>query len=870
MGMDRIVAIEDDVGVCRLLRHTLAREDFDLQIVNNGTAGLDLARTLSPDLILLDLGLPDIDGLEVCRRLKSTPETRHIPVIILTGNDKESDVVNGLEIGADDYIVKPVRPRILTARIRAALRRRLNPADTPKTGQDLKIGTLTISAQREVLTLDGEVVDLNPSEFHFIHTLTQVLAPPGDAPSLDFFVGQEGLSLYAEHRLDRLSPIFLALLNGSLQHPLLLKFAGLSLLHTNPNQAETFLNRSATLFAEAGNPVAELSILSHLVLHHLFILGNVEKAAELFKKTEALEHPHFDRLSALSRISVAQALAVGYALFLDNFSRAYEYLSIAEAIAEDRGLGHFRVFNLLIKAYHAYVTADVEKLSRTIHEILLLLNHPQIDTTNKALLKMAQLFYLSLTGDYCYFSAVEETVRDEFGALLPPSSLPLRLLTLLQTESAQANGGHDTVISLHKSDPGPPTVLTSMLALSEALTNRSGAAEKTVQSYLNAKKSIPFFDMQGRLYSIRTLLEIDQSAEAAALLEQTRLQLATSNWRMINIQVLSLSLLFHRGQPLSVQQLTTLQMLITEIKATGIRHLPCLTADDLSSLLYAAIHHDIERLFAADLCRELLGISWNRNWEPVPILHFRTLGGLQLSCQQNPLLSIESFSRRQRDCLALLIAAPNNRIEQEEMQLIFWPDSPPDKARANFDTMLSRLRKTLQAMIAPLSAKNYLKLKNSIVSLDYCSFDIDQLRHAFDRGSKCLSNHDCWQADIAISHGLLLWNGDFIPGSSLADQTAKVADQIHQACTKMTLLWGNRLTELGQTARAIRLLNKAIARDRCNEELIAALHRNYMRSNNLVKADLLLRQYEKSLHAEGYPPADIGRLLTRVRTLTSV
>lgn len=110
MIRDRILAIEDDAGVCRLLRHTLAREDFNLQIVTTGKEGLDLAREFHPVLILLDLGLPDINGLEVCRRLKSDPKTRHLPVIILTGNDKESDIVTGLEIGADDYIIKPVSP----------------------------------------------------------------------------------------------------------------------------------------------------------------------------------------------------------------------------------------------------------------------------------------------------------------------------------------------------------------------------------------------------------------------------------------------------------------------------------------------------------------------------------------------------------------------------------------------------------------------------------------------------------------------------------------------------------------------------------------------------------------------------------------
>ena len=871
MDRNRILAIEDDEGVCRLLRHSLAREDFDLKIVTSGEAGLNHALTFCPDLILLDIGLPDIDGLEVCRRLKSDPETRHLPIIILTGNNKESDVVNGLEIGADDYIIKPVRPRILTARVRAVLRRRIDASDAPQSSPDLKIGQLTVSIHRKVVTLAEKTIDLNSVEFHFIHALTRTLANPENNTPGNLSIGQEGMALYAENRLDRLRPIFVELLDGPYQHPLLLKFTGLTLVHVDPTQAEALLEQATALFAQEENFVAELSILAHRVLFHVFIDGNVEKAAELFLKTEDLENPHFDRLSVFSRISVAQALAIGNTLLCNNFSRAFEYLSIAETLAEDRGLENFRVINLLIQAYNAYVSADTAKLSRTIDETLILLNHPQINATNRALLKMAQLMYISLTGEYTYFRSVEKSLRIEFDSLLPAGSFPPCLLTVLQAQSAQVEGDHDTVLSLPPSDANTrlqQPIVTGMLALSAALNKKHELAHKTIRTYLESIQTIPFFDIQGQLYCVRALLEIDQTTEAAMLLEQVDSRLKSNNWRLIEIQALALSLLFHRDRPMTPQRLASLQELLGEMKATGIKHPLCLTRSDIHFLLTTAINHNIERLFATDLCRDLLKIEWDRDWKPIPILHFKTLGEFQLSCQNRPLLSTVTFSRSQRDCLALLISAPNNRVDQEEMQLTFWPESPPEKARANLDTMLSRLRKTLQAQIKPLSVKNYLKLQKGVISLDYCSCDIDELLYELDRGRKLLSNRDLWQADIAISLGLLLWDGDFIPGSGV-NQATEVTDQIHLACIKTTLLWGDSLTEMGQSAQTIKLLNKALSFDRCNEDLIAALHRNYMRSNKLAKAALLLREYEKTLKHEGYSPAEIGRLLTRLRTRIS-
>jgi DNA-binding response OmpR family regulator len=868
MQRERILAIEDDEGVCRLLRHTLAREDFDLQIVTTGKTGLSTTRKTMPDLILLDLGLPDMDGIEVCRSLKSDQTTHHLPIIILTGNNKESDVVNGLEAGADDYIIKPVRPRILTARIRAALRRRVEASVSQKISPDLNLGQIMISMQRDVVTLAGNSIDLNQAEFHFIHSLTQVLSSADTDASLELSIGQEGMRLFAENRLVDLTPIFKELLNGSQSHPLLYKFAGLALMHSDAEKAEKLLDQAADLFRKNDNPVATLSILAQQVLFHIFINGNIERATELFRKTEYLENSYFDKLSVFSRISVAQALAIGNLLLCDNLPRGVEYLSIAEALTEDRGLENLRVINLIISAYNAYISADSGKLSRIINETLRLLDHPRISDTNKALLKMAQLVYLSLTGDFPHFRTIEKNLRTEFEARLPPTSLPLRLLTILQFQSAQAEEDHDSISTFAGSgiNNSQYPLLTGMFALSAILTDQIEEAKQITAAYFTVDFSIPFFDLQGRLYCIRALLEFDP-VKALNELEQVQNSLASTHFKLLEIQALGLSLLFNRDLEMTAQNLTSLKTLFCDMKSTGIKNLQCLTRSDLLFLLQTAAYHNIERLFVTDFSREKLKTCWDRDWNPIPILHFNTLGGLQIYRKDTLLSATEDFSRSQRDCLAVLIASPGNRVDQEEMQLKFWPESPPEKARANLDTMLSRLRKALQTQIKPLPVKNYLKLQKGVVSLEHCSFDINELRYEFTRGRKYLSNQDFWRADIAISNGLRLWNGGFVPGSCFDDQATKIADQIHQECIKTTLLWGETLTGIGQTGRAIRLLKHALTLDRCNEKLIALLHRNYMRSNNITQAALLLRQYEQSLHKDGHTSAEIGQFLSRLRTL---
>ena len=132
---------------------------------------LKSARSKAPDLVVLDLMLPGVDGLEVCRRLKTDPKTQHIPIVMLTAKGEEADIVAGLELGADDYITKPFSPRVLVARVRAVLRRRARePADGTSV---VRIGELVIHPGRHEVLVGGEAVQLTLTEFRILHFLAR-------------------------------------------------------------------------------------------------------------------------------------------------------------------------------------------------------------------------------------------------------------------------------------------------------------------------------------------------------------------------------------------------------------------------------------------------------------------------------------------------------------------------------------------------------------------------------------------------------------------------------------------------------------------------------------------------------------------------
>jgi two-component system alkaline phosphatase synthesis response regulator PhoP len=166
-----ILAVDDEENILELVEYNLSREGYKVKKAACGKDVLDIARTDRPDLILLDLMLPDIDGLEVCRLIKSDPKTSSIPIVMLTAKTGEADIVVGLEMGADDYVTKPFSPRVLAARVKAVLRRKAKALGDENSV--VKIHELELNPGRHELLLNGKPVDLTYTEFKILHYLAR-------------------------------------------------------------------------------------------------------------------------------------------------------------------------------------------------------------------------------------------------------------------------------------------------------------------------------------------------------------------------------------------------------------------------------------------------------------------------------------------------------------------------------------------------------------------------------------------------------------------------------------------------------------------------------------------------------------------------
>lgn len=166
-----ILVVEDESDIRKVILHNLRKDGYSADGAATGEEALKKAEERQPDLVVLDLMLPGMDGMAVCRRIRQSAELKHTPVLMLTARGGEQDMVSGLEAGADDYVVKPFNNRVLLARIRSLLRRSGALRDEVGEGRDLVVGEIRLVPERREATVDGEKVDLTAGEYKMLQVM---------------------------------------------------------------------------------------------------------------------------------------------------------------------------------------------------------------------------------------------------------------------------------------------------------------------------------------------------------------------------------------------------------------------------------------------------------------------------------------------------------------------------------------------------------------------------------------------------------------------------------------------------------------------------------------------------------------------------
>ena len=193
MSRPRILIVEDERNLTQALDYNFRREGYDVAVAHDGLEGLRKAQTLLPDLLVLDLMLPSLGGLEICRELRRGERTRHIPILMLTARGEETDQVVGFTTGADDYVTMPFNTKVLLQRIKSLLRR---TEGRDETGDVVEAFGIRVDRVRHLATVDGKAIELTPTEFRLLECL---LRQPGRAFTrhqlMDAAIGERSIVL---------------------------------------------------------------------------------------------------------------------------------------------------------------------------------------------------------------------------------------------------------------------------------------------------------------------------------------------------------------------------------------------------------------------------------------------------------------------------------------------------------------------------------------------------------------------------------------------------------------------------------------------------------------------------------------------------
>jgi two-component system alkaline phosphatase synthesis response regulator PhoP len=167
--LGKVLVIEDEEDICELISYNLIKEGYAVTCVGSGEEGVRAVHSVLPDVIILDLMLPGIDGLEVCKQIKQDAAVKDTPIIIVSARGEEGDVVTGLELGADDYVAKPFSPKVLSARVKSVLRR----GKTAPVGSDavVELEGISVNPERREVSVAGQLIELTNTEFKLLHFL---------------------------------------------------------------------------------------------------------------------------------------------------------------------------------------------------------------------------------------------------------------------------------------------------------------------------------------------------------------------------------------------------------------------------------------------------------------------------------------------------------------------------------------------------------------------------------------------------------------------------------------------------------------------------------------------------------------------------
>jgi ATP/maltotriose-dependent transcriptional regulator MalT/DNA-binding SARP family transcriptional activator len=733
---------------------------------------------------------------------------------------------------------------------------------------------------REIMKAD-EISRLNQvaAEYYlekgFVEKALACYADQKNYSAMETLLQREGLDLLARNRTITLLTLLTTIPQERLvEHGWLPLFCGLVYSDFQPGESLPLLEAALQKFTTEGEETGELLTLSQIIYFHFVVSGLYNTGSRLLPRTEELLLRNLDDLPFNARIIVARNLAAGYCFFNSDMDQARRYAHMARDLAIRHNIHNGMAAARFICGYAESLTGNQGECLQEIELSYPLLHDPLVSMSNKLTLRVLHLNFLSKFGDIINFDHQQQLLRATIDTNIVKQTVAAPYLYVWGCSCLVSVGRLDRAGEMllqgtaTADSAGIPHMRSQLLQWQGyilALQGDGDAAVRAVQEAgtLRNLAGGPFYEtfyeiMAGAIYS-RTGMEKEA---------ETMLASAIAKAGKIPSEYLTAAALFHRSR-LRLQQNNMsageedLRKALTIMRTNNYSFFWSWEPGFTLELLSFAVLRKIEPRFVEQLARQRLAVFFSKKGKPLPLLNISLLGPFQISTGSGNVLTVEDFTPAQRTLLSLLLTNPEQKMDQETIQVALWPDSAPDKARAKFDTLLTRLRKVLTSRLA-VPIKHYLVMRKGILSLKNCRIDGVEFETLAISGLKHSHAERYWQAGNAFYRALSLWTGPLETDSFMAGQTMKYYGQMISLLTKITNTWAANLVESDCTTEAVDILVKTLRYDQMNDRLITLLYGLYLHSGNPLKAKETIINYRQVLRDMDYDQEQIDELLFQV------
>lgn len=659
------------------------------------------------------------------------------------------------------------------------------------------------------------------------------------------------------------------------QYEWLSLITGIILADFAPKESLPFLEAAASLFQRKNDEKGKLISLAQIVYHHFVIAGRYQKGSEILPQIEELYLQQRNDLDPNIRMMILRSLASGFCFFNGDMEKAITYSTEAVHLATRNQSKNFIASTRFILGYIELLSGNFENFLREAEKCSALLSSPLVGTSNKLTIRMVHLCYLSMTGDLVNFELQKETLLSNTEQELIQQTIAgpyLELWTGISFLNAEKNS--DALTFFKNGNTVSSTAKTKHLSnqllqwqcYSQAKLNGHSKdifPALTESERLREEACSPYYRCINQVISGATLFLLGMHSMALEKLT-TGTQLAEKHgflyWHAASLLHRSLIFLQDRNHKDASSDLKTAMKLMTD---NNLEHFWSVTPTMWSTLLSFCKKNQIAPQHAFSLEQKQTTSFKINSGKQLPILEVTVLKGFSIKINGRTCLMPSDLTQQQRQVLGILIAVKNHQISIDSIQLQLWPDSPPEKARKNFDALIERLRKKLSDHLG-IPIKHYLILSKRILSLINVKIDAPLFLQYTVAGIRESKKNNWWQAGNFFNKALSLW-GKTLPTHHFSGiRVSELERDIVSSLRTITKLWGSYLLQNGSLNEAAKIFENTWTVNIHDEELIGKLYSSYHAENNKRKCWQTIDRYRESLIQYGYTDREIEAYCDKV------